>query len=59
MRITKAGLRIIEDSDPAPSAYSTSSQLYYMIDDLRKELNKVAEVIDKLQEQIDELKGNK
>ena len=56
MRVTKAGLRIIEDGDPAPSAYDTFGQLYYMINDLRNELNKTAEVIDKLQEQIDELK---
>ena len=53
MKITKAGIRIFEDGDPAPPAYDAFGQLYYMIDELRKELNKAAEAIDKLQDQID------
>lgn len=57
MRITKAGLRIIEDGDPVPSGNSAIDQLLLMVNELRKELNKTAEAIDKLQEQIDELKG--
>ena len=56
MRNTKAGLTIIEDSDKVPDAPRFVDQLFAMINILREEHNKVAELIDDLQEQIDELK---
>lgn len=62
MRTTKAGLTIIEDNDSLPDCTNVSDQLFVMINMLRKEHNKAAEMIDKLQDEIDELKkaqGNK
>ena len=59
MKITKQGLKIIEDGDPTPKAYDFNGQLLLMIDELRKEHNKTAELIESLQAQIDELKGKK
>lgn len=58
MKLTKAGLTIIEDDDKTPSAYDAIGQLWGVINVLRKEHNKTAELIDELQEQIDELKKN-
>lgn len=56
MKLTKAGLKIIEDNDKAPEGYNLTEQLFAMINILRIEHNKTAELIDKLQEQIDKLK---
>ena len=56
MKTTKAGIIIYEDSDPLPDAKHFTDQLAMMINMLRTEINKMAVIIDKQQEEIDELK---
>ena len=56
MKTTKAGIIIYEDSDPLPDANRFTDQLAMMINMLRTEINKMALVIEKQQDEIDELK---
>lgn len=56
MKTTKAGIIIYEDSDPLPDAKRFTDQLAMMINMLRTEINKMALVIEKQQDEIDELK---
>ena len=56
MKTTKAGIIMYENSDPLPSAKHFTDQLAMMINMLRTEINKMAVIIDKQQEEIDQLK---
>ena len=56
MKNTKAGLTIVEDKDPLPSGWKFG-QIYYMININRTNINKTAEVIDKLLERIEKLEN--
>ena len=58
MKKTKAGLTIYEDDDPITDRKTNKlGYLIMTVNTLRLEHNKMAELIDELQEQIDELKG--
>ena len=56
MRTTKRGIVIYEDTDKAPEAGEYIYQLWIMLNMIRRELNKAADAIDELQDQIDQLK---
>ena len=57
MKTTKAGITIYEDSDKLPDDFTGIGQCMQMINLLRIEINKMAVIIDDLQQQIDELKS--
>lgn len=59
MRISKTGIKVIEKTDSAPQANRLSEQLLLMVCEMREILEQIADVTDRLQEQIDELKGEK
>ena len=56
MKTTKAGIIIYEDSDPLPDAKNFTNQIAMIINMLRIEINKMAVIIDKQQEEIEQLK---
>ena len=58
MKITKAGIEIIEDGDPVEGE-SYVEAIGDVIGKFRRNMNRIAEIIDRLQDQIDELKGEK
>ena len=56
MRTTKAGIKIIEESDPVEGE-TFEEAIGFALGEFRQNMNKIAEVIDDIQKQIDEMKG--
>ena len=59
VRTSKTGIKVIEKTDSAPKANLLSEQLLLMVCEMREILEQIADVTDRLQEQIDELKGER
>lgn len=57
MKISKTGIKMYESSDPIPDGKTSTQQIFTMLNMLREEISKMAVVIDKMQEEIDELKS--
>ena len=58
MKITKAGIEIIEDDDPVEGE-SFEEAIGDVIGKFRRNINRIAETLDSIQDQIDEMKGEK
>lgn len=58
MKITKAGIKIIEETDPVKGE-TYEEQIGFVLGEFRENMNKIAEVIDDIQKQIEEMKGAK
>lgn len=58
MKITKAGIKIIEETDPVKGEIY-EEQVGFVLREFRENMNKIAEVIDTIIEQIEEMKGAK
>ena len=58
MKISKAGIEIMEDDDPIEGE-SFEEAIGDVIGKFRRNINLIAETLDKLQDQIDDMKGAK
>lgn len=58
MKITKAGIKIIEETDPV-NGETYEGQIGFVLGEFRENMNKIAEVIDTINEQIEGMKGAK
>lgn len=58
MKITKAGIKIIEETDPVQGE-TYEDCVGFVLGEFRENMNKIAEVIDTIIEQIEEMKGAK
>ena len=58
MKITKAGIKIIEETDPVQGE-TYEDCVGFVLSEFRENMNKIAEVIDNIVEQIEEMKVEK
>jgi hypothetical protein len=56
LRITKQGIVIVEDEDPI-EAETYQEAVGVALHQIRHNINRIAEVLEKMQDQIDEMKG--
>ena len=52
MKVTRHGIEIIEDNDPI-EGNTREEAIGFVIGQLRRNMNRIAEVLDKMQDQID------
>lgn len=58
MKITKAGIKIIEETDPVQGE-TYEDRVGFVLREFRENMNKIAKVIDAIIEQIEKMKGAK
>ena len=56
MKITKAGIKIIEETDPVKGE-TYEEQVGFVLGEFRENMNKIAETIDAIIDRLDAMKG--